>query len=84
VPSTGLTEAYIEGMAVVCGGAQEDYDGCNVKANGLRMCTHNANCVITAGETKWCSGPKTAQCYVLDKSLYYSEWKAGLRLFRYI
>lgn len=49
----------------------------------IKVCSKNVECVTTPGDTKWCSGPKTADCYSFnivtdkwDKSGQMSEARA--------
>ncbi len=77
IPTTGASVAYMKGVPVVCGGAREEYGACKVAKSGLRTCGHDATCVETAGGAKWCHGPKTNQCYWLDRTTIPMTWKQG-------
>ena len=47
----------------------------------VRECGHNAQCTLTAGMAKWCSGPRTDKCYWLDNAVPSRPvWKQDFRL----
>lgn len=62
----GAVSAFVQGNAVVCGGARTTYDSCKVK-NTAQYCPRNAQCVATAGGSLWCTGPKTNACYTYER-----------------
>ena len=47
------------GKVVICGGAQQKYTNCS-----RWRCKENVECVTLKGGSKWCSGPKTKDCYI--------------------
>ena len=60
---------------LVCGGAANIYVDCslvdlealtNDSAYSYRQCDRNVECVKTAGNSLWCTGPKMPDCYVYD------------------
>ena len=51
------------GSTVICGGARSTYENCATHAGDKRICSHNVECVETAGGAEWCTGPKTTDCY---------------------
>ena len=55
-----------QGSSLVCGGATEAYQDCSKLPGDKKVCSKNVECVITAGETRWCSGPKTTDCYTFN------------------
>ena len=52
------------GQIVICGGASHTYSGCTESPE--RTCKRNVECVITNGGSKWCSGPRTKECYTYE------------------
>ena len=52
------------GKVVVCGGAEQIYSDCT--GTNQRKCEQNVECVITKGDTRWCFGPKTKDCYIYE------------------
>ena len=52
---------------LVCGGATENYVECSKESKEKsNICDRNIDCVSTPGGTKWCTGPKIADCYTYD------------------
>ena len=52
---------------LVCGGAADIYVDCKKQYNSSAMsCDRNIECVTTAGNAKWCTGPKMKDCYIYD------------------
>ena len=52
------------GQIVICGGAVHTYAGCT----GIerKTCEKNIECVTTKGDSKWCFGPRTKDCYAYE------------------
>ena len=65
---TGASGAFSKGVAFVCGGARTFYKDCTAKVSG-NYCLRNAECVTTAGNALWCTGPKITTCHVYDRYL---------------
>ena len=61
-PVVGASGTFINGKIIVCGGALQRYEGC--VGNGPRSCKRNVECVVTDGDAKWCTGPKTNDCRI--------------------
>ncbi len=67
-PLFGSTAAFFSGQAVICGGAVERYEECEVDDHlNAQLCNRNTDCVQTATGGQWCTGPKVDQCLVFDK-----------------
>ena len=45
------------GKVVICGGAEAKY------VDKRKPSQHNLECVTLQGESQWCFGPKTTDCY---------------------
>ena len=55
-------------MLVMCLIIRSVYASCVVE-NTANVCQRNADCVTSAGQSIWCTGPKTGACYVYDRYL---------------
>ena len=64
----GMASAFSKGVAFVCCGARGKYTACITK-NGANYCKRNAECVSTAGNSLWCTGPKISTCHIYDRYL---------------
>ena len=65
--ATVCTNKYPNVKVLVCGGAADIYVDCKKQYNSSAMsCDRNIECVITAGNAKWCTGPKMKDCYIYD------------------
>ena len=60
-PVVGASGNFVGGKVLVCGGALQRYEGCT--GDLVRSCERNIECVVTEGDARWCTGPKTTQCY---------------------
>ena len=71
--------AFINGQTLICGGATDDYVDCDQIAEKSEICQRNIECVQTPGGSKWCTGPKTANCYTYDPILT-RDWSLVTKL----
>ncbi len=62
----GASAGFINGETIVCGGAIESYESCEIHKEGNNVCDRNAECATTKGGALWCTGPKTARCYTYE------------------
>ena len=75
----GTMGAFSKGYAFVCGGARSAYRDCTTKVTA-NYCQRNAECVTTAGEAMWCTGPKIKSCYVYDRYITRSWIQSPISL----
>lgn len=61
----GTVSAFLLGKSIVCGGGRMDYIECT-ETDGERICQKNIECVSTAGNAQWCTGPKLGDCFSYD------------------
>ena len=67
----GVALGYTLGQNIVCGGGIMEYVHCHRHPmEGSNVCETDMQCVKTSGGTRWCTGPKTDECYSYD---YVSE-----------
>ncbi len=69
----GVSTGFVVGNSVVCGGAKMEYVDCVKPPSSGHVCDRNIECVKTAGGTKWCTGPKTKECYTYDSIFKVSD-----------
>ena len=67
-----------KGSTVVCGGATTLYRNCKVYPGDKKICENNLECVKTAGEAEWCTGPKTDACYTFN--ILTDRWEKSGKL----
>ena len=65
-PVIGSVSGFLLGKPIVCGGGTMNYVECSSHKEGSKVCDRNIECVTTGGESKWCTGPKTNECYTYN------------------
>jgi hypothetical protein len=45
------------------------YTDCQFRRPGANYCDRNADCIKTAGDSLWCTGPKINECFYYERYL---------------
>lgn len=61
----GTVSGFTKGQNIVCGGGKMEYADCSRHYEGSWDCGTDMDCVKTQGGARWCTGPKTKECYSL-------------------